>query len=347
MVALGSLRLIGAGGEPVSFAHTISSHGLASLRPSLPSDDGAYRIALRVEDAVLPVTLRAGDGELMVEASRKPSKRAAEEVLARVRRMFRLDDDLAPFYAIARGDVQLDWTTVGAGRLLASPTVFEDVIKTICTTNCAWSGTIRMVSALVDDLGGGAFPSPEQMARAKESWYRDVARSGYRGAYLRDLARSVARRELDLEALRPQLGVADDACEERLLALPGVGPYAAAHAMQLLGRHHRLILDSWTRPTYLRLSGKRSAKDATIVRAFKRYGPYAGLAFWLVVTRDWHATKALPIADHRDRRGDICLCRIGNGELQAGIDVFRHCVQGRAIDNTPERITTNENTGDI
>ncbi len=289
MAALGSLKLIGAGGEPISFSHTIGSHGLASLRPSLPSDDGAYRVALRIEDAAFPVVLRAGNGELLIETSRKPSKRVAEEALAQVRRIFRLDDDLAPFYAIARDDAQLGWTTVGAGRLLASPTVFEDVVKTICTTNCAWSGTIRMVTALVEDLGGGAFPSPERMAGAKESWYRDVARSGYRGAYLRELARSVARAELDLEALRPEFGATDDECEERLLALPGVGPYAAAHAMQLLGRHHRLILDSWTRPTYLRLSGKRSAKDTSIVRAFKRYGAYAGLAFWLYLTRDWHA----------------------------------------------------------
>jgi hypothetical protein len=46
------------------------------------------------------------------------------------------------------------------------------------------------------------------------------------------------------------------------------------------------VLDSWTRPTYARLNG-RNAKDATIERRFRRYGPYAGLAFWLYLTRDW------------------------------------------------------------
>ena len=288
MAALGSLRLIGAGGEPVSFSHTIASHGLASLKPSTPSDDGAYRIALRVDDAAVPLVLRPDGGEMSIESSRRLGRRDSVDALAQVRRMFRLDDDLAPFYAIARDDDALRWTTGGAGRMLASPTVFEDVVKTICTTNCAWSGTIRMVGALVDDLGEGAFPTPERMAKAKESWYRDVARAGYRGAYLRDLARDVARGAIDLEALRPGRGLGDDACEEVLLALPGVGPYAAAHAMQLLGRHHRLILDSWTRPTYLRLSGKKRAKDTSIVRAFKRYGSYAGLAFWLYITREWH-----------------------------------------------------------
>ena len=78
--------------------------------------------------------------------------------------------------------------------------------------------------------------------------------------------------------------------ERRLLALPGVGPYAAAHLMLLLGRSHRLVLDSWTRPKYARLQGKppgRLVADRTIERRFRRYGPYAGLAFWLVVTADW------------------------------------------------------------
>jgi 3-methyladenine DNA glycosylase/8-oxoguanine DNA glycosylase len=68
---------------------------------------------------------------------------------------------------------------------------------------------------------------------------------------------------------------------------PGVGPYAAAHVMMLVGRYSHLILDSWTRPTYARLNGGRAVKDATIERRFRRYGRYAGLAFWLYLTRDW------------------------------------------------------------
>ena len=55
--------------------------------------------------------------------------------------------------------------------------------------------------------------------------------------------------------------------------------------MMLLGRYSRLVLDSWTRPTYARLHGK--AGDRVIERRFRRYGPFAGLAFWLYLTRDW------------------------------------------------------------
>ena len=74
---------------------------------------------------------------------------------------------------------------------------------------------------------------------------------------------------------------------ERLLALPGCGPYATAHMMMLLGRYSRLILDSWTRPTYRRLASRPRVTDKGIEKAFRRYREYAGLAFWLMLTRDW------------------------------------------------------------
>jgi 3-methyladenine DNA glycosylase/8-oxoguanine DNA glycosylase len=98
----------------------------------------------------------------------------------------------------------------------------------------------------------------------------------------------VAEGAIDLEELLdPELPDAEAA--ERLLALPGVGPYAAAHVMMLVGRYSLLILDSWTRPKYARVNRGRKATDRTIERRFRRYGPYAGLAFWLYLTQDWIA----------------------------------------------------------
>jgi N-glycosylase/DNA lyase len=229
------------------------------------------------------------------------SAAGADRISATVRHVLRLDADLSGFYTIAAEDPDLSWAATGAGRMIQAPTVFEDVVKTVCTTNCAWSATQRMVNAIVEHLGerapgspstgplGRTFPSPAAMAEAGERFYRDVARAGYRGAYLVSLARSVAEGELDLEALgraRPE-DLPDDELEGRLLALPGVGPYAAAHIMMTLGRYSRLILDSWTRPTYARKVGKKAVTDQAIRRRFRRYGPYAGLAFWLLLTRDW------------------------------------------------------------
>jgi 3-methyladenine DNA glycosylase/8-oxoguanine DNA glycosylase len=85
------------------------------------------------------------------------------------------------------------------------------------------------------------------MAAAPEAFYRDVVRAGYRSAYLRSLASGVAGGTVELEDLAAAASdVPDDEVATRLVALPGIGPYGAAHLMVLLGRHSRLILDSWT-----------------------------------------------------------------------------------------------------
>src|SRR5207248_11156391 len=64
----------------------------------------------------------------------------------------------------------------GGGRLLRCSTFYEDFIKTLLTVNTSWSGTCRMVAALVAEPGGGAFPLPKAIV-------------DYRGARLRTIAK--------------------------------------------------------------------------------------------------------------------------------------------------------------
>ena len=299
-----TISLRGGGGERVDLWRTLNSHGMTEL-PPMALEDSA-----RALEVTLPVgggrarTVRISAGArrtARVEvAGRPPGTKAAEQIVRLVSHILRLDEDLSGFYEVARRDPDLAWAADGAGRMVRSATVFEDVVKTICTTNCTWAATERMVGAIVEHLGvrapgapksgprGRSFPSPEALAAAPESFLRDVARAGYRAAYLRSLASSVAGGSLDLERLvAANEELADDEVEAELLALPGVGPYASAHIMMTLGRHSRLILDSWTRPTYARLTGNRKVSDAAIERRFHPYGKYAGLAFWLFLTRDW------------------------------------------------------------
>jgi N-glycosylase/DNA lyase len=292
---MAELPLVGAGGEPVDFARTIVSHGVAELPPNRVDLAGrALETTLPVARGARTVRITAPGKKLRIEGSADP------KLTRTVAHMFRLDEDLSAFYELVKDD-DLAWCATGAGRMLRAPTVFEDVVKTICTTNTAWSGTRKMTAALVNELGvkapGGArtFPTAEAMAAADEAFYREVVRAGYRGPYLRTLAADVASGRIDLEELNDP-ALPDDEAAARLLALPGVGPYAAAHVMLTsLGRYSRLVLDSWTRPTYAKLAGPRRAlKDTTIERRFKRYGDWAGLAFWLYLTRSW-VEEGLPV----------------------------------------------------
>lgn len=310
MQEVGRIPLFGAGGETVDFWRTVRSHGLPSL-PPMVIDEGnrTFSVTLRLPGGPRALRVAAPEpGAVSVSAATVLPPDAGDAALMAVRHILRLDADLSGFYALAGADPVLAWCVTGAGRMARSATPFEDLIKTVCTTNCAWSGTIRMVTALVQHLGeaapdapgtgwqGRAFPTAETMAAAPEAFYREVCRAGYRAPYLRALAAMVADGALDLGALAtatPQ-DLSDDDLAKRLLTLPGVGPYAAAHLMTLFGRCSRLILDSWTRPTYagrMGLTAGERVPDAEIIARFAPYGSFAGLAFWLAVTEDWVANE--------------------------------------------------------
>ena len=296
------IPLLGAGGEPVDFWRTVASHGLVFLPPTrVDGESQTLEATVRVRDGARTVRLRRQDGFVRVDVlGSPPDARERAELSDVVRHILRLDEDLSEFYELSRSDPDLHWAGAGAARLVRSQTVFEEVVKTICTTNCTWSATERMVEALVAGLGepaptaaatgssGRAFPTPEALAVVHESFYRESMRAGYRGPFLRRIAEEVASGRLDLEGLAgaTSADVSDDELEKELLALPGVGPYAAAHIMLLIGRYSRLVLDSWTRPKYAALVGKKKT-DRQIAWRFRRYGRYAGLAFWLFVTQDW------------------------------------------------------------
>jgi 3-methyladenine DNA glycosylase/8-oxoguanine DNA glycosylase len=295
MATIGTLTLLGPAGEAIDFRRLLASHGVATLAPNrIDEDSWILETTLDLDGRAYVLRVRqAVAGKACVEAlTPLRGAKVRQHALGVMRHVLRLDEDLSGFYARAAKDRGLAWVTGGAGRMLRSPTVFEDVVKTICTTNCAWSATVRMTDAIVGELGRvaadgrHAFPTPSAMAEAPTNFYTEKARAGYRGAYLRQLATDVAERRLDLEALTDP-ALPDLEVEQRLLALPGVGPYAAAHVMLTsLGRYGRLILDSWTRPKYARLTGRQATDDA-IQRRFRRYGEYAGLAFWMRLTRDW------------------------------------------------------------
>jgi N-glycosylase/DNA lyase len=299
--------------EPFDLALTVRSHGWYDLAPwrwdearevlSRPVALASGRIALaevaRVERGLAFRALAQGR---LSPAQAREARDALATCLA-------LDEDLGPFQARAaalereraagRRDLpDLRWALArGAGRLLRSPTVFEDAVKTLCTTNCSWALTRVMVQRLCGALGGEgpggerAFPSATAMAASPERFYRDQIRAGYRAPFLLALARGVAEGALDLEGLR-RSDLPTPELLRRIRALRGFGPYAAEHLLRLLGRHDHLALDSWTRAKLARLRGRRRIpSDRTLLRWYAPYGAWAGLAMWLEATADWHGDR--------------------------------------------------------
>jgi N-glycosylase/DNA lyase len=255
--------------------------------------------AVRVGGVPVLLDITAASSGIAVEWRSGHRDIQTDVVRDAARRLLRLDDDLSLFYELVGEDDALAWAAAGAGRLIRSMSVFEEVVKTLCTTNCSWAATTRMLQTLVSNLGEPvgstppaapthAFPTPAAMAAAGETFYANEMRAGYRSRYLLAIAEAAAADKLALEDLAaPAVELPDAEVEERLLALPGVGPYASAHIMLQLGRYSSIVLDSWTRPAFGRLTGRRSVSDVAIRRRFRQFGDFAGLAFWVFVTQEW------------------------------------------------------------
>jgi N-glycosylase/DNA lyase len=279
-----------------SFRRTIVSHGWYGLQP-FRIDQNRWALS-RVLDlkngSPVTVAMRATRRAVHVSISRKVAKRFAYQIVKDVRHMLRLDDNLGDFYRVVADDPEFDWIrTQGAGRLLRSPTVFEDLVKMICTTNCSWALTQKMVTGLVENLGREsddgqrAFPTPEAMALMPLKFYADEVRAGYRAPYLKQLADRVASRELNVAAWLNSSLPTDELMKE-MRSVKGVGPYAAENLLKLIGRYDGLALDSWTRAKFFTVRNNgRKASDKKIARFYSRFGAWRGLALWCDMTRDW------------------------------------------------------------
>jgi len=287
-----------------NFKRTAISHGWYDLPPfELKQESWTLTRVIDLGKAE-PVTaeIRVAGRVLKVTLPREVGKRAIAKITRDVRHVLRLDDDLTHFYEAVAGDPDFSWiAATGAGRLLRSPTVFEDLVKMICTTNCSWALTDKMINELVNALGRKsnddrrAFPSPEAMASQPETFYRDRMRAGYRAPYFKELAERVASGDVDVESwLTTELPTGE--LKREMKRIKGVGDYAAENMLKLVGRYDGLALDSWVRGKFARIrNGARKASDKKIERYYSRFGEWRGLALWCDMTRDWLEDDVRPL----------------------------------------------------
>lgn len=257
---------------------------------------------LRVGNGVVGIRVTQPKGArtpLRVETSRTLDKAEAANVRAQVTRMLRLDEPASVIAEFHRLDPR--WKKTGQGRVSRSPTLFEDVVKTVTSCNVTWPGTVQMNRRLCEVLGsplpvgggwgvgGGTrtFPDPAKLARTRLATLRARCRVGYRDARLVELARlfrtPVSRGGLDSAKLEDP-ATPDDEVYETLLELPGVGPYAAANIMQLLGRYGRLPLDTESVRHGRAVLGYKGTSAQVTKKVHAHYAPFGAQAFrsyWL------------------------------------------------------------------
>jgi 3-methyladenine DNA glycosylase/8-oxoguanine DNA glycosylase len=285
---------------PFSFSAVVRSHGWAQLAPfSVDSTTGGFTYMHRLAAGrVVELRIVEAEGGVAVEADGSADEPELAQIARDAAWMFGLDQDLSPFYALARDEPKLAQVEArGQGRVLRCSTLFEDTIKTMLTVNTSWAGTIRMVEALVSQFGDPwpdnparhAFPTAEQLAASDEATLRSKTRLGFRAPSVLQLARSVASGSLDLESVRTA-DLSTPELRDQLLRIRGVGPYAAANLLMILGRYDFIPIDSWAlKMVSQEWHGGRRVGPAEVEAAFESWGRWKGLAYWFW---DWSATPA-------------------------------------------------------
>ena len=273
-------RLTLKGPQDYDLARDVCSYGYFRLAPN-EWDPARHTLTrpLWLDGAAVTCTIAQPGGAgapLRIETQGPLSRTAAGQARTSIARMLRLQEDLTHFHR-----VDPRWKASGRGRLFRSPTLFEDVVKTITSCNVTWGGTINMNRRLCDVIEP-SFPRPAQLARRRPATLRARCGVGYRDARLVELARlftdDAVTERLEDES-RP-----DEEIRRELLALPGVGPYAAANIMQLLGRFSHLAID-----TEMIAHGRNALAMSGTPRQIERqlhahYAPFADQKFrsyWL------------------------------------------------------------------
>jgi len=294
--------------SPFNFISVVNSHGWRQLAPfSYDEDNHTLRYILRLSSGrVIELKFHDGTDGVIVETEKLDTSER-REVKEKASWIFGLDLDFSRFYAASRGEPKLAHAKKFArGRVLRSPTLFEDVIKTILTTNTLWTATKNMTSKLVNELGASttgrkstdrplsaelykkAFPTPEAIAASSPEVLKEKIRVGYRASAMHQLAVRVASGTFDLEELKTR-DLPTPELRRELLKINGVGPYAAANLLLILGRTDFIPIDSWA----LKLVSHEwhDGKPVTpkeVERHFEAWGEFKGIAFWFW---DWNYTE--------------------------------------------------------
>ncbi|HRQ36900.1 MAG TPA: hypothetical protein PLD25_03175 [Chloroflexota bacterium] len=276
---------------PFSLATVVNSHGWVQLAPFTgPDDADGFDYVLELTSGqVVSFHVSAAESGVCVSLAAALTEAERAEVAQAVTWMLGLDMDFSAFYAATRHEPKLAHVAEKAqGRLLRAATLFENVVKVILTTNTTWGGTKRMALELTNTFGAPlpddpqrrAFPTPARLAMADVETLRNTARLGYRAPYVLELAQRVASGELDLESWRTAV-LSTNELRQRLLSLKGVGPYAAASLLMLMGHYDSVPVDSWAFKlvSHEWYNGQPVGR-AEVEKAFANWGQWKGLAYW-------------------------------------------------------------------
>ena len=232
----------------LSLSAIVRSHGWVYLRPWVWNENRATlsRPEVFAMGQVVHVKVRQTSSKILIVEVGSEVCADLEFACQAVERWLSTHWDPGPAIRVALKNSPpiADFIENGGGRILRNTTFYEDFVKTVCTIQIAWSGTIRMVSNLIDEVGEGVFPTPAQIIGFGEQRLRERVKLGFRSGTLYQATGRMLETGLMDEKGN---GAEERISYDEMIALRGIGPYAASHMMVLLNDFRRIPIDSEVR----------------------------------------------------------------------------------------------------
>ncbi|KAK4428228.1 hypothetical protein Salat_1122400 [Sesamum alatum] len=261
-------RMIVVVGENFNLENAVCNHGFFMMPPNLwmPNQKSLTRpLRLSNDTSSLTVSITQPPSQqfLLINPQQQHSPRShfsyqdRQAIRAQVARMLRIsakDDMMVEEFHRIHPEAK----KVGFARIFRSPTLFEDIVKSVLLCNCTWGRSLEMAEALCDlqqrhcgnkgskrkRWGGGGsktvakpirnFPTPKEIACLDEETLNRHCNLGYRASIILDLARNIQNGSLNLADFESAT-CDESSIRQRLLKIKGFGPFTVANIMMCLG----------------------------------------------------------------------------------------------------------------
>ena len=291
--------------EEFSLAQAICSYGYFRLPPNqwIPSldgdeDHGVFGRPLRYgTDGLMERSIEVKVGQSVGEDGlvslwlflpEKMEVAHEKQLVEQVYRIVRKDFDLKRFH-----EKHEEAKARGFGRTFRSPTLFEDMIKTLTNCNVTWKRTMQMNHLLCKHVGhGSAFPTAHELAEFDPAVLKDRCKVGYRASWMVRLAQQVVSKEVNVDWMEHSARTHEELFPE-LLKIKGFAKFACYNVLQLLGHHDAFPFDTETvrllKEKHGIVAPSKEALFGKAKRMYDTYEPYQFLAYWFDLWNNYEA----------------------------------------------------------
>jgi DNA-3-methyladenine glycosylase II len=285
--------------QPFSFAPAVAFvRGFGPLADSMRAGDEQVTEALSVDGHAVLAELSATDGGLAVAltAAGPLSPALLDRVSRRLTDQFGLAEELGPFYDIATRDAAFApvLAALHGYRQVRFPSAFEAAVWAVLSSRSFRTQSLKRRRDLLETFSGPApgsdlraFPEAEQLAPVPWEVLDEAMHQRKRAQYVVGIAEAFAAIEPDFLT-----GAPDEAVEDWLLRIPGIGPWSAEFVMiRGMGRMDRLPHDK----ALLRAAGRiygvegMALSEERLEELAADYGPQCG--YWAHYLRVYAAAS--------------------------------------------------------